>query len=434
MSGSGRSWTSETAVRRIVPPSNSAATSRRTSRTRGDSALSDAPLTRRALLERMLDRPVRNPFMRRPLLEQRGSIRRTSTHDQERSQRRRCHPRYQPPPSSRCVASNSRIAPSDSHTPLTLAARTRPEKPAFPTTTGPPRDTTRRGGLGQNVRVLDRASASPVCSHRDRAAPSSFDGVADSEVGSVVEEIARRHGRRSVEPQLVRSGANHVYVVDDIVVRVARSDVDVGLHLAVGRWLQENGVPVPEPVGSGELDGNRYSVWEYIQPDNSSIVDFHQFGTAIRALHEVDLGGLADFDLPWCDEPNWLDIERNLVLARAAKVVPDEDVDLLQAQANRLRSWGDRCRAAAVHVVCHGDVHPQNVLMRDGRAVIVDWDTICLGPPQWDHAALLTSGAAGGEADPVTIETSPTATERPSTAIHSQWSWLRLGCSPQPST
>ena len=28
--------------------------------------------------------------------------------------------------------------------------------------------------------------------------------------------------------------------------------------------------------------------------------------------------------------------------------------------------------------------------MSNGRAVIIDWDTICIGPPQWDHAALLT--------------------------------------------
>ncbi len=34
--------------------------------------------------------------------------------------------------------------------------------------------------------------------------------------------------------------------------------------------------------------------------------------------------------------------------------------------------------------------------MRDGRAFIVDWDTICLGPPQWDHAALLTWAARWG--------------------------------------
>jgi thiamine kinase-like enzyme len=43
-----------------------------------------------------------------------------------------------------------------------------------------------------------------------------------------------------------------------------------------------------------------------------------------------------------------------------------------------------------VLVVCHGDVHPQNVLMRGDDVMIIDWDAICLGPPAWDHAALMT--------------------------------------------
>jgi Ser/Thr protein kinase RdoA (MazF antagonist) len=43
-----------------------------------------------------------------------------------------------------------------------------------------------------------------------------------------------------------------------------------------------------------------------------------------------------------------------------------------------------------VLVVCHGDVHPRNVLMRGDDVVIIDWDAICLGPPAWDHAALMT--------------------------------------------
>lgn len=57
-------------------------------------------------------------------------------------------------------------------------------------------------------------------------------------------------------------------------------------------------------------------------------------------------------------------------------------------------------------MVCHGDVHPQNVLMRsDGRIAILDWDRLCLGPPAWDHAALLTwEGRWGGE--PGTYEAS----------------------------
>ena len=40
-------------------------------------------------------------------------------------------------------------------------------------------------------------------------------------------------------------------------------------------------------------------------------------------------------------------------------------------------------------VVCHGDVHPGNVMMVDDGVALLDWDLMCLAPPGWDHAPLL---------------------------------------------
>ena len=41
-------------------------------------------------------------------------------------------------------------------------------------------------------------------------------------------------------------------------------------------------------------------------------------------------------------------------------------------------------------VVCHGDVHPGNVLMTLAGPVLLDWDLLCHAHPGWDHAMLLT--------------------------------------------
>jgi hypothetical protein len=36
--------------------------------------------------------------------------------------------------------------------------------------------------------------------------------------------------------------------------------------------------------------------------------------------------------------------------------------------------------------------------MSDGEVVIIDWDTVCIGPPEWDHVALMTWASRwGGE-------------------------------------
>lgn len=62
---------------------------------------------------------------------------------------------------------------------------------------------------------------------------------------------------------------------------------------------------------------------------------------------------------------------------------------MLGSAVHELADWQELARQQDL-VVCHGDVHPQNVLMRDDVLVILDWDSICLGPAAWDHAALLT--------------------------------------------
>jgi Ser/Thr protein kinase RdoA (MazF antagonist) len=41
-------------------------------------------------------------------------------------------------------------------------------------------------------------------------------------------------------------------------------------------------------------------------------------------------------------------------------------------------------------VICHGDVHPGNVIQSADGPVLLDWDLLCRGPAAWDHAPLMT--------------------------------------------
>lgn len=212
----------------------------------------------------------------------------------------------------------------------------------------------------------------------------------EADARAVAAKAARRHGEPSSESHLIRSGVHHVYRVGDLVVRVARSTADVNQHVNVGRFLGENGIAVPEVIGCGEVTGRPYSVWEYVSTDAQTPVDYKALGVAVRNLHIIELGSVEGFGLPRCHELQWLTIDRDLDLARSTDVVAPEDIDLLEANVRRLRTWRDQCDAAGLQVLCHGDVHPGNVIMRGGNAVLIDWDTICVGPPAWDHAMLLT--------------------------------------------
>ena len=74
------------------------------------------------------------------------------------------------------------------------------------------------------------------------------------------------------------------------------------------------------------------------------------------------------------DRALWLDAASRSAIQAAI----DRDVPLLDAQR------GGR------PVVCHGDVHPGNVLQSDAGPVLLDWDLLCHGPAAWDHAPLMT--------------------------------------------
>jgi spectinomycin phosphotransferase len=45
-------------------------------------------------------------------------------------------------------------------------------------------------------------------------------------------------------------------------------------------------------------------------------------------------------------------------------------------------------------VITHGEPHPGNLMSVGGRIVLVDWDTVALGPPERDMSLIAGSDAA----------------------------------------
>jgi Ser/Thr protein kinase RdoA (MazF antagonist) len=210
--------------------------------------------------------------------------------------------------------------------------------------------------------------------------------------------VARRHGiTDAIQP--LRTGANHVFRAGDVVVRVAPHSAEVSGQVRLARWLVSEGFPVAAPLADPDLvDGASLSLWEFIQADQDRPIDFEQLGEVVARLHRVAPARLSDVvALPLCGDAAWLAVEQNLELAEGANVVDADGLAALRRECVALRDWHDRARQDAL-IVCHGDVHPQNVLMRGDEVVIIDWDAICLGPPAWDHAPLMTSADRWGGA------------------------------------
>ncbi len=88
------------------------------------------------------------------------------------------------------------------------------------------------------------------------------------------------------------------------------------------------------------------------------------------------------------DFPHW-EIER--VRREVDDLLQPAAAAALDAALVRAADWRGRC-AAEPQVLCHGDVHPGNVLQSADGPVLLDWDLMCTGPAAWDHAAVMTWG------------------------------------------
>ena len=183
-------------------------------------------------------------------------------------------------------------------------------------------------------------------------------------------EIAHGVARRST-PELLRSGANEVYAVDDLVIRIAPPGTDVAAQAMGARWQAGQRIAVPTFVDSGTVHDQPYMIWERVRADPGVDIDFRALGSEVVRLHQLDPVAAGDtLALPWCDEATWLDLDAGPEAAEAANVVESADIELLRVHWGQLCGWGARCRPTGNLVECNDDrpaVPHKNVLWHHCR-------------------------------------------------------------------
>jgi hypothetical protein len=186
------------------------------------------------------------------------------------------------------------------------------------------------------------------------------------------------------------------------------------------------GVTVPGPqLGAGrEADVYAYGDTAVLKLYRPGFGGHHAETATLRALHGsavapklldvIDRDGRSGLVVERVADPDMLTLLqrrpwRVLAVARSLAQThlavhriqaPPELADLRGVLADRIRDAGlpAHLRDFATRVLdglpdgdqlCHGDYHPGNVLLDDGRGVVIDWGSATRGAPEADHARTL---------------------------------------------
>lgn len=220
--------------------------------------------------------------------------------------------------------------------------------------------------------------------------------VTDREAaGRAAAELAGEWGLPA--PKLLRHGMNSLYLAGGVVLRVGAATAPAAVSHELAHWLIDAGIPTVPPVDglAADRDGVAVTGWRFVR-ETRRAVDWRAVGAAVRRVHALDVADVPEgYPVPDPSTFPWWAFDE--LLADVAGDVDPVAVDALSATIDRHRGWRESIRRSPV--LCHGDVHPGNVLMSGSGALLVDWDLMCVADPAWDHA-MLTSYAERWGGDP----------------------------------
>jgi len=192
--------------------------------------------------------------------------------------------------------------------------------------------------------------------------------------------------------RLLRFTNNAVYELADapVVLRIVGSRAlrhRVAKVVRVARHFADHDVPairllpgVEQPIHAG---GHVLTAWVRV-PDGGRRATAADLGKLLRKVHTLparegvgEWAPLADVRARVADAEELDPDDRRFLLRRCAEV---------EAAIGELDFSLERC-------LIHGDAHPGNVIVGPDGPVLCDFDSACVGPPEWD----LTPLAVGRE-------------------------------------
>ena len=198
------------------------------------------------------------------------------------------------------------------------------------------------------------------------------------------------------DARLLRLGENALFHLpaEAVVVRIARTmDYwrDAAKEVSVSRWLADAQFPaarVHQAAQPIEVSGHPVTFWRFIDGRKGSLADIADLGALLRRLHSMHRP--TEFDLPAED-----------ILGRVHRriegaAVSDPDKEFLLRRFHELSDAVSGLRYPLALSPTHGDAHVQNLMIRDGKPVLIDFERFAWGHPEWDISMTATEYLTAG--------------------------------------
>lgn len=203
-------------------------------------------------------------------------------------------------------------------------------------------------------------------------------------------------GMVATSASLIRLGENALFrlAAAPVVVRIARPGywADAEKEVAVAGWLAQHGVGAanlaevhPQPVS---CDGHPVTAWKFIDGRPGTLEDVGVLARVLLKFHS--LPGPTAYQLPLLDP-----LERIEPRISAAPV-PAEDKRFLAGLCAQLREQWQELDFPLPQGVVHGDAHVQNLMIAGERPVLIDFERVAWGQPEWDLAKTATEFELAG--------------------------------------
>ena len=207
-----------------------------------------------------------------------------------------------------------------------------------------------------------------------------------------VADLVRSCGFDVHQPVSLRSTNNVVVWLSPspIVAKISKEHARAGRELAVVRELVELGAPVVPPVDMGIeqpaiIEEKAVTFWRYVPQDNAVESSAAQIAKNLFLLHSKLASMRERAAFPSFREPP--------MSAVVALERPDFAPELVESDRALLRETlvdgtAELAKTTEGERLIHGSPHRFNIVVVDAVPQFIDFETVALGPLEWDLAHL----------------------------------------------